>query len=92
MVCPTGDGSKHFIRLEEEQGVWELKGGASFEFPTPADNTYKIDVYTDNSVLVLYINDVVTYTQRLYHIQRNCWSVNCYEGEATVKDVQIKQY
>ncbi len=92
MVCPNGDGSKHFIRLEEEQGVWELKGGASFEFPTPADNTYKIDVYTDNSVLVLYINDVVTYTQRLYHIQRNCWSVNCYEGEATVKDIQIKQY
>ena len=35
---------------------------------------------------------VVTYTNRIYGIQRNCWSVNCYEGEMTVKDIQLKQY
>ena len=92
MVCPEGDGSKHFIRFEEEQGKWELKGGSSYPFATPGDNTYKIDIYTDNSVVVLYINDIVTYTQRIYNTQRNCWSVNCYEGEMTVKDIQIKQY
>ena len=92
MVCPDDNGNKHYIRFEEEQGVWELKGGGSYSFVTPADNTYTIDIYTDNSVMVMYINDIVTYTQRIYGIQRNCWSVNCYEGEMTVKDIQLKQY
>ena len=40
----------------------------------------------------MYINNVLTYTQRIYGIQRNCWSVNCYEGAMTVKDIQLKQY
>ncbi len=90
MVCP--DGTNNFIRFEEEQGKWELKGGGSYPFPMPADNTYHIDIYTDNSVLVMYINDVVTYTQRIYNLQRNCWSVNCYEGAMTVKDIKVTQY
>lgn len=90
MVCP--DGNNNYIRFEEEQGKWELKGGGSYPFPIPADRTYNINIYTDNSVLVMYINDVLTYTQRIYGIQRNCWSVNCYEGAMTVKDIQLKQY
>ena len=90
MVCP--DGNNNYIRFEEEQGKWELKGGDSYRFPIPADRTYNINIYTDNSVLVMYINDVLTYTQRIYGIQRNCWSVNCYEGAMTVKDIQVKQY
>ena len=90
MVCP--DGNNNYIRFEEEQGKWELKGGGSYPFPIPADRTYNINIYTDNSVLVMYINDVLTYTQRIYGIQRNCWSVNCYEGALTVKDIQLKQY
>ena len=90
MVCP--DGANNYIRLEEEQGKWELKGGGSYIFPIPADHTYNINIYTDNSVLVMYINDVVAYTQRLYGIQRNGWSVNCYEGQMTVKEIQVMQY
>ncbi len=90
MVCP--DGNNNYIRFEEEQGKWELKGGGSYPFPIPADRTYNINIYTDNSVLVMYINDVLTYTQRIYGIQRNCWSVNCYEGAMTVQDIQLKQY
>ena len=90
MVCP--DGNNNFIRFEEEQGKWELKGGGSYPFPIPADRTYNINIYTDNSVLTMYINDVLCYTQRIYNIPRNCWSVNCYEGGMTVKDIQVKQY
>ena len=90
MVCP--DGNNNYIRFEEEQGKWELKGGGSYPFPIPADRTYNINIYTDNSVLVMYINDVLCYTQRIYNLPRNCWSVNCYEGGMTVKDIQVKQY
>ena len=90
MVCP--DGNNNYIRFEEEQGVWELKGGGSYVFPIPNDRTYNINIYTDNSVLVMYINDVLTYTQRIYGIQRNCWSVNCYEGNLTLSDLKITTY
>ena len=90
MICP--DGNNNYIRFEEEQGKWELKGGGSYPFPIPADRTYHIDIYTDNSVLVMYINDVLCYTQRIYNLPRNGWSVNCYEGGLTVKDIQLKQY
>ena len=57
-----------------------------------ATATYKIDIYTDNSVLVMYVNDNVCYTQRIYGIQKNCWSVNNYGGSVTVSDVTVTQY
>ena len=87
------DGDKTYEKYYSIMvGKWELKGGGSYPFPIPADRTYNINIYTDNSVLVMYINDVLTYTQRIYNLPRNCWSVNCYEGEMTVKDIQLKQY
>ena len=57
----------------------------------PADNIYNIDIYTDNSVLTMYINDVCAYTQRIYGIQKNCWSINNYGGSITVSDVKVSQ-
>ena len=95
MVRQDRDAShpnSHQIYFEEENGIYNIAGAESYSFPTPADKTYKIDIYTDNSVFVMYINGTVTYTNRIYGIQRNCWSVNCYEGEMTVKDIQLKQY
>jgi len=69
-----------------------ISGIDSYGFDRPADNTYKIDIYTDNSVMVMYVNDNVCYTQRIYGIQKNCWSVNNYGGTVTVSDVTVKQY
>jgi len=69
-----------------------IEGIDGYWFERPADNTYKIDIYTDNSVLVMYINDVCAYTQRIYGIQKNCWSVNNYGGSVTVSDVTVSQY
>ena len=47
------------------------------------------DIYTDNSVMVMYINDKVCYTQRIYGIQKNCWSINNYGGTITISDVEV---
>lgn len=82
----------HQIYFEEENGIYNIAGAESYSFPTPEDNTYRIDIYTDNSVFVMYINGTVAYTNRIYGIQRNCWSVNCYDGAMTVKDIHVKQY
>ena len=78
---------------EEEKvyGKGFIEGIDGYNFPRPADNVYHIDIFTDNSVLVMYINDVCSYTQRIYGIQRNCWSVNNYGGSVTVSDVRVSQ-
>ena len=69
-----------------------VEGIDSYGFDRPSDNTYKIDIYTDNSVMVMYVNDNVCYTNRIYGIQKNCWSINNYGGSVTVSDVKVSQY
>jgi beta-fructofuranosidase len=74
---------------EGEEGKGFIEGIDGYGFARPQDNVYKVDIYTDNSVLVLYINDNVAYTQRIYGIQKNCWSINNYGGSVTVSDVKV---
>ncbi|MGX8695205.1 MAG: glycoside hydrolase domain-containing protein [Prevotella sp.] len=86
---------------EGEEGKGFIEAADGYWFERPADNIYSIDIYTDNSVLVMYVrstsgrsqgeNDVCTYTQRIYGIQKNCWSVNNYGGSVTVSDVHVSQ-
>ena len=82
------------LNFEEEgsAGKGFVEGIDSYGFARPDDNVYHIDIYTDNSVLVLYINDNVCYTNRIYGIQKNCWSINNYGGSISVADVRISQY
>ena len=74
---------------EEEKvyGKGFIAAADGYNFARPADNVYNIDIYTDNSVLVMYINDVCAYTQRIYGI----WSINNYGGSVTVSDVRVSQ-
>ena len=76
---------------EGEEGKGFVEGIDGYWFERPADNVYNIDIYTDNSVMVMYINDVCAYTQRIYGIQKNCWSINNYGGSITVSDVHVSQ-
>ena len=77
---------------EGEEGKGFVEGIDSYGFSRPDDNVYKIDIYTDNSVMVMYVNDNVCYTNRIYGIQKNCWSINNYGGSVTVSDVKVSQY
>jgi len=62
------------INFEQEgnEGKGFVEGIDSYGFERPADNTYHIDIYTDNSVMVMYVNGNVCYTNRIYGIQKNC--------------------
>ena len=82
------------INFEEEgpDGKGFIEAIDGYMFDTPADNVYHIDIYTDNSVCVLYINDNVCYTNRIYGVQHNCWSVNSYNGNLTLSDLKITNY
>ena len=61
-------------------------------FNAPADNEYRVTVYTDNSVCVVYINDNVAYTNRVYGNQKNCWSINSYGGTVEVSGIDVRYY
>ena len=71
------------------EGIGFIRGIDGYKFKTPADNTYKVDIYTDNSVMVMYINDNVCYTQRIYGVRKNCWSINGYGADITISDVKV---
>ncbi|MBQ7419882.1 MAG: DUF4975 domain-containing protein [Prevotella sp.] len=86
------DGRKVNFEQEGEEGKGFIEGIDGYNFQRPADNTYHIDIYTDNSVMVMYINDVCAYTNRIYGIQKNCWSINNYGGSITISDVKVTQY
>lgn len=94
VVFNPESATKRKINFEEEgsKGKGFIEAIDGYVFNTPADNIYKIDIYTDNSVLVVYVNNNVCYTNRVYGIQHNCWSINSYNGTIQIKDMQLTEY
>lgn len=77
------------INYEEEGGAGFVPNTDGYNFNTPADGVYNITIITDNSVMTMYINETVAYTTRVYGTARNCWSINCYNGNVTVSDLTV---
>lgn len=84
---------------QNEKGEWVtdvasvfIDGAEGNFYPRPADNTWNIDIYTDNSVVVVYVNGTSCFTSRIYGLTKNCWSINTYEGSISVENLSIKQY
>lgn len=88
----NGDNKKLNFEEEGEAGIGFIDGADSYKFKSPSDNTYNVTICTDNSVCVVYINDILAYTNRVYGIQKNCWSINCYDGNITVSDLNVMYY
>lgn len=93
VVNPENENTRK-INFEEEgaSGMGFIAGIDGYPFSRPVDNVYNITIYTDNSVCVMYINDVCCYTNRIYGIQKNCWSINNYGGNISVKNLSVSQY
>ncbi len=92
MVMNPESDTKRKLNFEEEGGIGFVNGIDSYVFDTPADYVYNVTVCTDNSVCTVYVNDVLAYTNRIYGTQKNCWSINCYGGDITVSDIEVKYY
>lgn len=92
-ICnPEWANGRRKINFEEDHGVWFIDGGDGYIMPRPSDNVYNVEIFTDNSVVTMYINGVYGYTQRVYGLQGNCWSINTYGGDVKVSDVKVSQY
>ena len=94
VVNPEWENGRRKVNFEQEgtEGKGFIVGADGYIFPRPADNTYKVDIYTDNSVVVMYINGEYGTTQRIYGLQKNCWSINSYGGTINIKNLNITQY
>ena len=93
VVNPESENTRK-VNFEQEgtEGAGFIAGIDGYVFDRPSDNTYHITIYTDNSVCVMYINDAACYTNRIYGIQKNCWSINSYGGTIDVSNVEVRQY
>ena len=91
VINPEDSNRKRKINFEEEgeEGIGFVAGIDGYLFDTPADNTYHVTICTDNSVCVVYINDNVAYTNRIYGMQKNCWSVNSYGGSIQLSNLKV---
>lgn len=94
VVNPEWANGRRKVNFEQEgtEGKGFIVGADGYIFPRPADNIYKVDIYTDNSVVVMYINGEFGTTQRVYGLQKNCWSINSYGGNISISDVKLTNY
>ena len=90
MINPESD-TRRKINFEEEGGVGFIGNTDGYLFNTPADGVYDITIVTDNSVVTVYINDIASWTGRVYTTPRNCWSINSYGGTITISDIKVQK-
>ena len=93
-VNPEDGGAKRKVNFEEEgpSGKGYIDGIDSYKFDVPSDGVYNLRLFTDNSVAVLYINDVCCWTNRIYGVAKNCWSINSYDSAVEVSGISIHSY
>lgn len=53
---------------------------------------YKVEIYIEKSVVVIYVNDKIAMTNRMYNTQDNPWYIFCEKGKVEFIDLQITNY
>lgn len=91
VVNPEGNSMRK-VNFEQEGGIGFIPYIDGYFFTQPEDRTYHIDIYIDNNILVIYINDNVCYTNRVYRMLQHGWSINCYTGSVQVRGVRQQVY
>lgn len=88
IVNPESDTTRK-INFEEEGGIGFIPNTDGYVFSTPEDGVYDVTIVTDNSIVTVYINDNVAYTNRIYGTPNNCWSINSYGGNISISNLRI---
>lgn len=61
-------------------------------FVPAADGLYQITIVNEQSVCVVYINGQYAFTNRIYNMQYNPWSIFCSDGEVSVSNIKWSSY
>lgn len=54
--------------------------------------TYDITICIEHSVAVLYVNDRIAFSTRIYGMENNPWQVFCEKGAVSIHDLEIHTY
>ncbi|MCQ2185305.1 MAG: DUF4975 domain-containing protein [Bacteroidales bacterium] len=95
LLAPEWENGRRKINLEQEgpNGDGFIEAADGYIFPRPSDNVYNIDIYTDNSVVTMYVNGDYGFTARIYGIYKNCWSINSRAGgKVEISDLTVSEY
>lgn len=61
-------------------------------FSAPEDGVYHVAIYTDQSICTCYINDQLSFTNRIYQIQKNPWAIRAIQGSLKVSNIKVYNY
>jgi beta-fructofuranosidase len=86
------DITKNQIRLEKS-----IKNGSSTVLSTltqlpltvPANKQFDVTIVSENSVCVVYINDQIAFTNRIYKMSQNPWTIFANDGEVTFSNLTV---
>lgn len=93
--------ARYTVRINlESQMIYfnkDLKAGGVSEInkmtlPRSGDGKYRIRVCSEQSVCVVYVNDHVAFTNRIYGLARNPLSIFCENGTVRMEDLKVKTY
>lgn len=87
------DLEKNQLRLEKS-----IKNGSSsavistltqLPLAVPANKQFDVTIVSENSVCVVYINDEIAFTNRIYKMSQNPWTIFANNGEVTFSDLKV---
>ena len=86
------DITKNQLRLEKS-----IKNGSSTVISTltqlpltvPSNKQFDVTIVSENSVCVVYINDEIAFTNRIYKMSQNPWTIFANNGEVTFSDLKV---
>ncbi len=70
-------------------GVTEI---SQIALPRTSDGVYNLKVFHEQSIIVVYVNDKIAFTNRIYNMARNPWSIFCENGSVEVEEPKAWSY
>ncbi len=79
-----------FDKVTSAEGGSENRQNINYlGFIHPEDGKYHVTIISDQSVCVTYINGQYAFTNRVYGMQRNPWSLFCSDGSVEISNLTI---
>ncbi|MDI6044995.1 glycoside hydrolase family 32 protein [Flavobacterium yafengii] len=83
------DLTKNQLRLDKVIKNASSLNVTQLPLNVPANKEFDITIISENSVCVIYINDEIAFTNRIYKMNQNPWAVFADNGEVTFSDLKI---
>ena len=83
------DLTKNQLRLDKVIKNASSLNVTQLPLNVPANTEFDITIISENSVCVIYINDEIAFTNRIYKMNQNPWAIFADNGEVTFSDLKI---